>query len=60
MMETYEMPELLTKTDVASLLGVSFPTAMIVVNQEGFPSPVMIGRRPRWRREAVKAWVDAQ
>jgi excisionase family DNA binding protein len=51
---------LLSARDVASLLKVSDRELRRIRAGNDFPAPVMVGRRPRFRRAAVEAWMAGQ
>lgn len=50
--------DLMTLTDIATLLGVSRTWAHSMSKQEGFPAPVYRTRAiSLWRTEAVRTWA---
>ena len=48
---------LLCARDVASFLGISDRGLRTLRAKGGFPEPVRVGTRPRWRRADVDAWI---
>ena len=48
---------LLSATQVAEILGLNVRTLRDRRHAGGFPAPVMMGRRPRWKRAAIDAWL---
>lgn len=50
------MKPLMNLTDLAEYLGITRPTAYVVIAREGFPKPVTLGNRRVWNREDVDAW----
>lgn len=54
-----EMGGLLTASDIAARWQVSvYRVRNFLTKQPGFPAPVMIGKRRRWRTEDVLAYED--
>jgi excisionase family DNA binding protein len=49
--------DLWTVEAIADYLQVSRPTAYRTTLAEGFPAPVWVGKRKRWRPEEVKEWA---
>lgn len=52
------MEELLTFSELAELLRVSRSTAWRMLRSGDFPVWILVGRRRRWRREDVAAWLE--
>ncbi|MBI5432548.1 MAG: helix-turn-helix domain-containing protein [Planctomycetes bacterium] len=52
-----ERPELLTAAEVASLLRVDACTLRQMRRMGETPPSLQVGRRPRWRRADVDAWL---
>ncbi|GAB3630345.1 hypothetical protein PTE30175_03583 [Pandoraea terrae] len=50
------MPEILVKTDVLVLLGISERLLENWVRDGKFPRPVRLGKRVVWHRDAVDQW----
>jgi len=50
--------ELLTRDDLAILLGVKTRTISRYVAAGQLPRPTMIGRYPRWRRAVIDRWLE--
>jgi predicted DNA-binding transcriptional regulator AlpA len=50
--------ELMTKSDVCGVLGISERTLENYVRVGRFPRPVFIGKRALWAQEAVKRWRE--
>ena len=59
-METTELPELVSRQQVAEYLGVT-PQALsqMSVRHQG-PRYVRVGRSVRYRREDLLAWIDSR
>ena len=53
------LPEILRVPDVQRYLGLSRPTAYLLVNRPGFPT-VRIGSAIRIPRDMFLAWLDEQ
>ncbi len=53
-----ELPELLTKTDVAKLLQVSGRQVENLVRNLRLPKPLRLGTHPRWRRTELLSFLD--
>lgn len=52
---------LLTTAELASFLGCSRRTIEKLKARGDLPAPdVLVGRMPRWRRETIEEWIDAQ
>ena len=52
-------PALLTREDVASLLGIAPRTVQRMVASGDFPRPIPItSGRARWRRSDIDAWLE--
>lgn len=49
---------LLNRNGVASVLGISVDTLGRLRNQGGFPKPLVVEKRLRWRDCDVQAWLD--
>ncbi len=54
--------ELMDVSEVAMLIGMSERFVEQVGNsgRNGFPKPIKVGRRTKWRRRDVQKWIDAQ
>lgn len=44
---------------LAALLGTTDRNLRRLMAAGRLPAPVLVGRRKRWRRKEVEAWVDA-
>lgn len=51
-------PNLLSKSDVMKLLGVSDRTIEKMVAAGDFPPPIRLGKCARWAEAAVVAWLN--
>ena len=49
----------MTAKQAATLLGIGVSTLHRLRSSGRVPEPVKIGGSVRWRREELKAWVDA-
>jgi excisionase family DNA binding protein len=49
---------LLTPRELAAMLQVDARTLRSLRHAGSVPKPVMIGRLPRWRRDAIQAWLN--
>ena len=52
-----EETTLLTFSELAEMLRVSRSTAHRMLRDEKLPVWILVGRRRRWRREDVEAWL---
>lgn len=58
--ESKELPELLSKASVCRLLdNVTAKHVENLVRSGRMPSPVYLGRSPRWRRRELNDWIEA-
>ena len=54
-------PALLTRKQVAAVLGASLRTLDELTSTGRFPAPdVRVGQRPRWTLQTIEAWIDRQ
>lgn len=52
--------QLIGRSDMRRMFGISMKTAEKWTNQESFPTHVKVDRRKKfWNKEAVQEWVDA-
>ena len=52
--------ELLTPGEVQAWLRISRPTFYRWLARKTFPAhTALVGCRPRWKRSAIQAWIDA-
>lgn len=54
------MPTLISKSEMLAMLGVSRNILRALEEAPGFPAPIYIGKRAKWREEDIIAWVAAQ
>ena len=52
--------ELITTMELAALLRVGRTGLWRIRKDPAFPQPIMIGRRPRWRRADIDRWLDGK
>ena len=55
--EQHDMDTLLDPPALAALLKIDVRTLRRVRKEPGFPEPLMFGRKPRWRRHVIDAWL---
>lgn len=53
-----QLEHLMTKNDVADVLGLHASSLMRLVARGEFPAPLRVGAQLRWRRQDVSAWID--
>jgi excisionase family DNA binding protein len=58
--ETAGIARLLSKKELARLLGVSFRSIDRHVAAGQLPRPIKVGALSRWRREDIDAWLTSQ
>lgn len=58
-METTTQSMLITVEELAAELRLSPAMIYKMLNTAQLPAPVRVGRRVRWRREEIAAWVAA-
>lgn len=51
---------LLTVSDLASMLRIDERTLRELRRSGEFPTPLMIGTRPRWRRVEIEEWLASR
>lgn len=51
--------KLLTTGDLAELLATSIRTVHRLNSSGMIPKPLYVGRRPRWRRDEILAWIES-
>jgi len=51
------MPELITLSQVADMLGISKSTFHRIRKDYDFPKAVVVGKRERWLLHDIAAWV---
>ena len=54
------MPELLSLSEVLSVVKCSRATIYILMRRDGFPRPVKIGRNNVWIASELEAWIAQQ
>lgn len=54
------LDRLLTIDAVAEALAVHRASIYRMIQEQGFPRPLKIGSRSRWRQSEIKAWLEAQ
>jgi len=54
---THDPLRLLTASELAGLLRVDERTLRQLRGQGGFPEPIQVGRRLRWRAADIERWV---
>jgi len=52
--------EVVFKTDVMQMTGLSRPTITKYIKEKGFPKPSTIGYKSAWYKKDVQAWIDEQ
>lgn len=50
----------LTRTEMLDLIGVSRTLWADLAAMPDFPKAIMIGKRAKWRRDEVVAWVASR
>jgi predicted DNA-binding transcriptional regulator AlpA len=53
------LPELLTKTDVATICQVSGRQVENLVRLKKLPQPIRLGSHPRWPRAELMSFLDS-
>ena len=51
---------LLTLDGVMERLGVARTTVYRLMEDEGFPRPLKVGRANRWKADEIEAWLECQ
>jgi len=59
-MDATDLPEMITRRQLAEYLGMTEPALSMMVNRRQGPKFIRLGRSIRYRREDVLAWLDAR
>ena len=54
------MHDLMTRDEVTDRVRCGRSTLYILMNRDGFPRPIKIGRDNRWIASEVDAWLERQ
>lgn len=57
-MDAADLPEMITRRQLAEYLGMTEPALSMMVNRRQGPRFIRLGRSIRYRREDVLAWLD--
>ena len=52
--------ELIAESDVCEMVSVSRPKLKQLIDNNQFPSPIVLGGSNRWSVREIREWVDGQ
>jgi predicted DNA-binding transcriptional regulator AlpA len=56
----YNMPELMTRAEVASYLGATIYSSYNMAREKKFPPAIQIGKKHMWLKDVVIEWVKTR
>ena len=54
------MKDLMTRDEVTGRVRCARSTLYVLMDRDGFPRPIKIGRDNRWVASEVEAWLEGQ